>query len=96
MPSSKNKRVDIRDTDTELAKAVLEAAETLAGKPMEIHGLAGRQYFLAPSKELASLCRRWLSQPGRSPSGLAAPRFFLGGVQAVGREFVFPHLNRRA
>ena len=47
---------------------VLEAAETLAGKPMEIRGLAGRQYFLAPSKELASLCRRWLSRtlPGDS------------------------------
>lgn len=55
MPSTEGRRVDLRDADAELVKAVLEAAETLAGKPMEIRGLAGRQYFLAPSKELASL-----------------------------------------
>ena len=62
MPATKGRRVDLRDADAELVKAVLEAAKTLAGKPMELRGLAGCQYFLAPSKELASLCRRWLGQ----------------------------------
>jgi hypothetical protein len=42
MPATKGRRVDLRDADAELAKTVLEAAEALAGKPMEVRGLAGR------------------------------------------------------
>ena len=61
MPTRNAKRVDLRDVNADLAKAVLDAAETLAGKPMKLRGPADAQYFIAPSRELANICRRWLA-----------------------------------
>jgi hypothetical protein len=44
----------------------LEAAETLAGRPMEIRGPEGHEYFLAPTPQLANLCRKWALSPLRT------------------------------
>ena len=60
MPSSRDRQVYLHDLAADLAKAVLETAETLAGKPIELRGPVGGQYFLAPSNQLATICRRWL------------------------------------
>lgn len=65
MPLTIDKRVDLRGADSDLAKAVLEAAETLAGEPMEVRGPEGGEYFFAPTKRLANICRRWLGPPGQ-------------------------------
>lgn len=58
-------RVDIKDAGAPWAKVVLEAAETLAGRRMEIGGPAGHEYFMAPTPQLANLCRKWLRSPSR-------------------------------
>jgi hypothetical protein len=59
----KQRKVDLQDPESPWTKGVLEAAETLAGHPIEVRGAEGRRYFVAPTPELARLCRRWLLSP---------------------------------
>lgn len=59
----KQRTVELQDPDGSWTKAVLEAAEALAGKSLEVKGTPGHRYFVAPSPELARLCRRWLTSP---------------------------------
>jgi hypothetical protein len=59
----KQRKVDIQDPESPWTKGVLDAAETLAGHPLEIKGAEGQRYFVAPSPTLARLCRRWLLSP---------------------------------
>ena len=59
----KQNKVELPDPDSPWTRSVLEAAETLAGKPMEVKGPQGQRYFVAPNRQLANLCRRWLRPP---------------------------------
>ena len=59
----RQRKVEIQDPASPWTKGVLEAAETLAGHPIEVKGAEGRRYFVAPNPELARLCRRWLLSP---------------------------------
>jgi hypothetical protein len=65
-------RVDVRDPGSPWVKIVLEAAEFLAAKPLKLEGPEGRRYFVVPSPQLASLCRRWLRAPGPETFGPVA------------------------
>lgn len=59
----KQRTVELQDPDGAWTKSVLEAAEALAGKSLEVKGTAGHRYFVTPNPELARLCRRWLKSP---------------------------------
>ena len=64
---TKPRTVELPALDSPWTQSVLEAATTLAGKPMKIKSIAGQRYFVAPNPSLANLCRRWLRSPNPGP-----------------------------
>ena len=81
----KQRKVDVQDPKSPWKKGVLEAAETLAGHPIELKGAEGSRYFVAPSPALARLCRRWLLSP--LPGSLDPdPPDLNGAVSSAGPE----------
>ena len=80
----KQRTVELEDPDGPWTRVVLEAAETLAGNPIEVRDVEGRRYFVAPSSELARLCRRWLMSPLPDASGAAQPGLYARGYPPGG------------
>jgi hypothetical protein len=66
----KARTVELPAHDNPWTQSVLEAAATLAGKPMKVKSIEGQRYFVAPNPSLANLCRKWLRSP--HPDGLTS------------------------
>jgi hypothetical protein len=86
----KQRTVELHDPDGAWTRAVLEAAATLTGNPIEVKGAEGRRYFVAASPELARLCRRWLGSPLPDASDAARLGGELSGRIVDGRREAYP------